>query len=116
MKKVFVLIIVYSFFGFLSACSQETNQQEAQYDTLPLMIDDKAIKPLRELVDETLEARLIAQLNKNRQYKRLMEQKKMAVGLVDLRDPLHVKRPSQHLYHQDCHQLPRPNRRCSKFP
>jgi beta-lactamase class A len=34
---------------------------------------------------------LIAQLNQNKKWKRLIEQKKMAVGLVDLRDPLNVK-------------------------
>ncbi|MEZ5146104.1 MAG: hypothetical protein R2759_03175 [Bacteroidales bacterium] len=47
--------------------------------------------PLRELVDKSLEEKLLLQLNKNRQYKKLIEQKKMAVGLVDLRDPLNVK-------------------------
>ncbi|MCB0822341.1 MAG: serine hydrolase [Bacteroidales bacterium] len=91
MKRKLVLFILFVITGTFTACSQETNEKPANYDTLPLRIPDEQIMPLRELVDKSLEEKLLLQLNKNRQYKKLIEQKKMAVGLVDLRDPLNVK-------------------------
>jgi beta-lactamase class A len=86
-------LLVSALFGFLfinSACAQvEKDTLITNYDQLPLPIDE--IKPLRSLIDTTLQDKLLAQLNKNTKWKRLISQKKMAVGLVDLRDPLNVK-------------------------
>lgn len=70
-------------------CTQTIEDVQPNYDQLPLAIDD--VKPLRSLVDQDLQDRLITELYKNKKWKRLIEQKKMAVGLVDLRDPLNVK-------------------------
>lgn len=71
------------------SCSQEREEIKPNYDQLPLSISD--VKPLRDLVDAPLQEKLISQLNQNKKWKRLIDQKKMAVGLVDLRDPLDVK-------------------------
>lgn len=81
-------------FGLLiitnSACTQETGDvKKPDYSKLPLPIED--VKPLRSLVDTSFQALLIKRLNQNKKWKRLIEQKKMAVGLVDLRDPLNAK-------------------------
>lgn len=73
----------------VTACTQNHEEVKPNYDQLPLDIED--VKPLRSLVDAELQDRFIAELNKNKKWKRLIDQKKMAVGLVDLRDPLNVK-------------------------
>jgi beta-lactamase class A len=73
-----------------TACTQEIIEEATpNFSRLPLPIDD--VKPLRSLIDTTLQDKLIAGLNQNKKWKRLIEQKKMAVGLVDLQDPMNVK-------------------------
>jgi len=73
-----------------TACTQDTvDVPKPDYSQLPLPIED--VKPLRGLIDNSFQDKLIAGLNKNKKWKRLIEQKKMAVGLVDLRDPENVK-------------------------
>ena len=77
-------------FAITTACTQENAiAPKPDFNQLPLPIED--VKPLRSLIDTTFQDKLIAGLNKNKKWKRLIEQKKMAVGLVDLRDPENVK-------------------------
>jgi beta-lactamase class A len=88
-SKTFALIAFFFCFG-LTACAQnKQNNPQPNYDQLPLEIDH--IQPLRSLINLPLEEKLKTELYKNKKWKRLIEQKKMAVGLVDLRDPLNVK-------------------------
>ena len=56
-------------------------------DNLPLQLSDLKIKPLRSLVDANLQSKLERELKSNPQWKKLMDNKKMSVGLVDLSDP-----------------------------
>lgn len=58
---------------------------------LPITIDDSKIQPLRQLLDSTLQATLEKEITKNPIWKKLVSQKKMAVGLVDLSDPENVR-------------------------
>lgn len=58
---------------------------------LPFILPDSAIKPLRSLIDEELQNKLNSTLSANQKWKRLINQKKMAVGLVDLRDLTDIK-------------------------
>ena len=60
-------------------------------DALPIQIDDSKIKPLRQLLDVTLQTNLEKELATKPRWRKLIEQKKMAVGIVDLRDPEGVK-------------------------
>lgn len=62
----------------------------AQND-LPLQVDNSTIKPLQTLFSSRLQSNLEKQLMANPQWKRLIEQKKMAVGIVDLNDPNNAK-------------------------
>lgn len=50
-----------------------------------------AIAELRDLKSDALETALEEEIFKNKQWKQLVETKKMAIGIVDLRDPEHVK-------------------------
>lgn len=60
------------------------------YD-LPLQMSDEFIRPLRNLADGDLQQALQSQLNSRPKWRKLIAQKKMAIGLVDLRDPYQVK-------------------------
>ncbi|WP_373517721.1 hypothetical protein, partial [Pricia sp.] len=54
---------------------------------LPIKIDDAQIKPLRQLLDSSLQTRFEQELNSHADWKDLIAQKKMAVGIVDLGNP-----------------------------
>jgi len=58
---------------------------------LPLDIPADSVKFLRDLLDTDLQAILQREVNKNAKWKRLVDIKKMAVGVVDLSDPYDVK-------------------------
>ena len=58
---------------------------------LPIKIADSKIKPLTELSDFSMQKSLDKELNANPTWKKLISQKKMAVGVVDLSNPNDVK-------------------------
>lgn len=58
---------------------------------LPLLVADTDIKPLNSLGNTGLQYRLERELMSNPTWKALMKAKKMAVGIVDLKDPEHAK-------------------------
>ena len=60
-------------------------------DDLPIKIADDQIKPLRSLADKNLQLKFENELNRHAQWKKLIAQKKMAVGIVDLSDPQNVR-------------------------
>lgn len=62
----------------------------AQND-LPIQTDDAKIMPLRSVVDTLLQEDLERELRSNSQWKSLIDQKKMAVGIVDLSNPDKVR-------------------------
>lgn len=58
---------------------------------LPIKVSDSKIKALTSLVDKNLQKNLENEIKANPQWKRLISQKKMSVGVVDLSDVNHVK-------------------------
>jgi beta-lactamase class A len=58
---------------------------------LPFDIPNDQIAPLRTLIDKDLQDKLTDTLKKNKTWSKLLTKKKMAVGLVDLSDPHHIK-------------------------
>ncbi len=62
----------------------------AQND-LPIQMDDAKIIPLRSVVDSLLQEDLESELRSNYQWRSLIDQKKMAVGIVDLSNPANVR-------------------------
>ncbi len=89
MNLNFLGIILATLILTASACGQQ-KEQVYQPDTLPFALND-SLKPLRALVDSKLQQELVRTLNTNPKWARLINQKKMAIGLVDLRDPYSVK-------------------------
>lgn len=61
--------------------------QLAAQNELPIRIPDDNIKPLRELLDKPLQLSLENELMARPDWRKLIAQKKMAVGIVDLSDP-----------------------------
>lgn len=62
----------------------------AQND-LPLLASNAVVKPLQAQFNTQLQRNLEKQLIANPEWKRLIDQKKMAVGVVDMSDPKNVK-------------------------
>ncbi|WP_272022358.1 serine hydrolase [Olleya namhaensis] len=58
---------------------------------LPLPTSDGKIAMLTSLADSDLQKTLESEINKNPLWKKLINQKKMSIGLVDLRDTNNVK-------------------------
>lgn len=54
---------------------------------LPLKMEDAKIKPLRKLLDTSLQANFENELKSHSDWKKLIQEKRMAVGLVDLSNP-----------------------------
>ncbi|PKA83827.1 beta-lactamase class A [Ulvibacter sp. MAR_2010_11] len=79
-RSLFPFLLLMLFAGTLLAQNQ-----------LPIKIADSKIQPLQDLVDLDLQSNLEKELKSNPQWKKLMSQKKMAVGVVDLSDPDNVK-------------------------
>tara|TARA_R110002167_G_scaffold52631_5_gene151747 strand:- start:394 stop:1314 length:921 start_codon:yes stop_codon:yes gene_type:complete len=63
----------------------------AQKNVLPIHLNNSQIRPLNDVIDKTLQANLENELKANPQWKTLMSQNRMAVGIVDLSNPLNVK-------------------------
>jgi len=83
-NNVFTLVLIYF---IISVCHSQNNV----HPNLPFSIPDEQIVPLRQLVNSHLQRDLEASLNKNKTWAKLIKKKKMAVGLVDISDPYHVK-------------------------
>lgn len=58
---------------------------------LPIPAKDADIKPLRSLLDSSLQLNLEREFLLNPKWGRLISEQKMAVGVVDLSDPLNIK-------------------------
>jgi len=72
------LILVLVAFFTLSLSAQNT----MSFANEPLILTS-----LESLKDDNLQANLVAALNKDRNLQRLIKQKKLAVGIIDLKDP-----------------------------
>ncbi|MFH4967157.1 serine hydrolase [Gaetbulibacter sp. M240] len=75
------------FFLFLFSLNFPNENQTG----LPIKIENSEIKPLLELADKTLQESLEKELNANMHWQKLITEKKMSIGLVDLSDPKNVK-------------------------
>ncbi len=64
---------------------------DSVYPELPLTIHAEGIIPLRQLVDPDLQRKFEAALKKNSAWARLINKKKLAVGVVDLSEPDAIK-------------------------
>jgi beta-lactamase class A len=81
MKNTFLFVLL--FIGFISVLNGQNG--------LPIKTADSKIKPLKQFANRDLQAKLEFEINNNPEWKLLVSQKKMAVGIVDLSNPENVK-------------------------
>lgn len=86
MKNTILLLLLIAPWSLFAQAKQIKTAQQ-----LPLYIPDAFILPLRDLTDQHLQARLTEKLNTHKGWKKLIEEKRMAVGLVDLKDPMQIR-------------------------
>jgi beta-lactamase class A len=87
MKTRFIVLIVLLIVVLIGCANKSINDQILKKSmTLPLRSDNQILTPLNDLKNSQLQTILETKLKKNSKWKRLIENKKMAVGLVDLRD------------------------------
>ncbi|MFK8008605.1 MAG: serine hydrolase [Saprospiraceae bacterium] len=67
------------------------NAQSGNYNPIPCSVQGGELEPLRDLVDYNLQRQLLKQLKSNKKWAKLIANKKMSVGLVDLRDMNNIK-------------------------
>ncbi len=87
-------ILLFVFALLLISCEQEAQEPEfsrapVDINALPLQLGLDSVQSLRTLIDPAFQADLERTINSNAKWKRLVEQRRMAVGLVDLSDPYH---------------------------
>lgn len=84
----YLILILFLITSSLNDAEFKNKQTE---ESLPYTVSSKQIKPLRQLIDFKLQGSLEKQLNSNPKWKRLIKAKKMAVGIVDIRDPYKIR-------------------------
>ncbi|HMR44471.1 MAG TPA: hypothetical protein PKC40_11590, partial [Saprospiraceae bacterium] len=75
----------------LLSFSVATNAQKFSNTDLPIILPFQYTEPLDDAHDLTFQQKLVQRLAENKKGKTLISQKKLAVGVVDLNDPLNVK-------------------------
>ncbi len=87
------IVLLFGYAIFFCACTskaQESITEESNYSNSLFKGNDHTT-PLRELLDDELQKNLEAEINKRTKWKKLIAQKKMAIGIVDLSDPNKVR-------------------------
>lgn len=98
-KKIILVLFTVIFILMMNGWSAHGQQKihpvkaatTVDNDSLPFSLQDSAVKPLRSLIDDELQDQLLATLSANKKWKKLIATKKMAIGLVDLRDLNDIK-------------------------
>ena len=91
MKNRLGVLVIFVMSVFSSCAQQPENGDRLNNELTIPFSKGMELKPLRELRDAGLQNNLEAEIKKNSKWKRLIDNKKMAVGLVDLRDINNVR-------------------------
>lgn len=85
MKYIFTSVLsLFTLFVVAQSTYQSTKTQ------LPIIVEGK-VKPISDIKDANLQKVLEEQINSNKTWKRLIKNKKMAIGIVDLSDSTQFK-------------------------
>jgi beta-lactamase class A len=81
---------------FILTCKQDAQRTKIWLTnpdilTLPIQLKPDSVRPLISLFDPGFQTDLERTLNSNPRWKRLISQKKLAVGVVDLNDPYNAR-------------------------
>ncbi|MCF8090882.1 MAG: class A beta-lactamase-related serine hydrolase [Desulfotignum sp.] len=86
MKQIFIILMLLSFAYVL-----EGNETVSPPLPLPLGVNPASVRPLVDLVDNHMQDQLLQRLNQTPLWKKLIREKKMTVGLVDLANPSEIR-------------------------
>ncbi|MDT8377876.1 MAG: serine hydrolase [Desulfotignum sp.] len=86
MKQIVVILMMLSLTGIL-----EGSETAHPFLPLPLNFSPELVRPLCELADRQLQDQLEQRLNQTPLWRKLIREKKMTVGLVDLADPSEIR-------------------------
>ena len=86
MKQIIIVLLVLSLTGLL-----EANEPFHPALPLPLNVNPGSVRPLDDLADRHLQYQLELRLNQTPLWRRLIREKKMTVGLVDLTNPSEIR-------------------------
>ena len=86
MKLLLIFLLL-----FTSTLNDAEFRKKLSEEALPYTVSSKQLKPLRELIDFKLQGELEKKLNSNPKWKNLIRAKKMAVGVVDIKDPYKIR-------------------------
>lgn len=89
MRKLFLIISVFMMFSCNSTGQKSTALSGDM--KIPFQVDSSAVKPLITLVNANLQTKLEEMVNADPKMKKLVAQKKMAIGLVLLNDTSNVR-------------------------
>jgi beta-lactamase class A len=67
------------------------NVRPVSFSSLPINLPEEDFHSLRDLEDAAMESELASMLRNNPKWRKLIEEKRMAVGLVDLKDPYRIR-------------------------
>ena len=89
-------LLFFAFTMSFISCEQkaqkiESNHITPEIFTLPLQIEPDSVKPLRSLIDPGFQRDFEQVIYTNAKWRRLISQRRLAVGVVDLGDPYNVK-------------------------
>lgn len=87
-KKLMLLVITVMISGSVYAQDSRTFENLKKP---PYPLKKELVKPLRQLVDTSFQTLLTEQLKRNPTWWKLVEQKRLAIGLVDLSNPYNVR-------------------------
>ncbi len=85
--KIFILLLFFVLIDHNEVCAPGEKLDEI----LPYSLNTKQLKPLRDLIDFKLQATLEKKLSSNPKWRSLINSKKMAVGVVDIKDPFNIR-------------------------
>jgi beta-lactamase class A len=90
--KIWMLLLIVGLFS-CQHYAQEVQDitPEGMVPELPINLGGDSLQSLRNLIDADFQKTLEANINLKPKWKRLISQKRMAVGVVDLSDPFNVK-------------------------
>ena len=87
-RHLVTLLLGYYLFPLFAVSAAPKDSVEPD---LPFSIENGSIRPLRQLLNPDLQRNLEESLRQNKAWDRLIQKKKMAVGLVDISDPNRVR-------------------------
>ncbi len=88
---IFEIVKTYTFASERAAQRVINSYKVSGIPDIPFRVESDTIIPLRNLINDDLQQQLVKKINANSKWKRLVDNRRMAVGVVDLREQDNIK-------------------------